>query len=146
MEKVYNQNKTEILTNYDLSKGELKQDTLEIKHAEQLEIAGKGHYEIIKEYPNGGKDLKYIVEQEYKPAIKEYTEIKNILVYIPFSEEKLKKDKITHEIRTYKKLLADTDYQAIKYFESELTTDEYAPIKQKRKEWREKIKILENEL
>lgn len=146
MEKVYNQNKTEILTNYDLSKGELKQDTIEIKHEAQPEIEGKGHYEVVKEYSNGGKDLKYVVEQEYKPAVKEYTEIKKVLVYIPFTDERLKKDKITHEIRAYKKLLADTDYQAIKYFEGELTADEYAPTKQKRKEWRAKINELEKQL
>ena len=41
--------------------------------------------------------------------------------------------------------LADTDYQAIKYAEGELTEEEYAPIKEQRKTWRAEINRLEEE-
>ena len=42
-----------------------------------------------------------------------------------------------------KQLLADSDYKAIKYAEGELTAEEYEPIKQQRREWREEIRSLE---
>lgn len=42
-----------------------------------------------------------------------------------------------------KQALADTDYQAIKFAEGELTEAEFAPIKAQRKAWREEINSLE---
>lgn len=42
-----------------------------------------------------------------------------------------------------KRFLSDTDHKAIKYAEGEFTAEEYAPIKQQRKEWREEINELE---
>lgn len=42
--------------------------------------------------------------------------------------------------------LSKTDYQAIKYAESMLTEEEYAPIKAQRQAWRDEINALENEL
>ena len=42
--------------------------------------------------------------------------------------------------------LKATDYQAIKYAEGELTSEEYAPIKEQRKQWRAEINVLQEEL
>lgn len=50
------------------------------------------------------------------------------------------------EIFSLKQLLNDTDYQAIKYAEGHLTEEEYAPIKEKRQAWRDRINELEAEL
>ena len=47
------------------------------------------------------------------------------------------------EISQLKQLLADSDYQAIKYAEGWLTEEEYAPIKAQRESWRERIRELE---
>ena len=49
-------------------------------------------------------------------------------------------------ILDFKQKLKDTDYQAIKYAEGELTEEEYEPIKAQRKEWRAEINRLEEEL
>lgn len=49
-------------------------------------------------------------------------------------------------IEELKQMLLNTDYQAIKYAEGELNEEEYAPIKAQRKEWREGINRLEEEL
>lgn len=87
--KVYNQEKTEILENYDLEKGYLKADFIEIPEVEGVEE--QGHYETIKEYPNGGKDVKWVVDVEgveYQPAHQEEIE-----VYIPYTEEELAEEK-----------------------------------------------------
>ena len=48
-----------------------------------------------------------------------------------------------HELKTN---LSQTDYQAIKFAEGELTVEEYAETKAKRKAWREEINALENKL
>ena len=39
--------------------------------------------------------------------------------------------------------LKQTDYQAIKYAEGQITEEEYAPIKAQRQEWRNEINLLE---
>lgn len=54
--------------------------------------------------------------------------------------EKIKK------IFELKEKLFLTDYQAIKFMEGELTAEEYAPIKEQRKQWRAQINALEIEL
>lgn len=87
--KVYNQDKTQILETYDLSLGKLVDDTITITQPEVEEVEEQGHYEIIAEYSNGGKDVKWVVDVEgvaYQPA-KTYEE--NILVYIPYTQDEL---------------------------------------------------------
>lgn len=54
-------------------------------------------------------------------------------------EQKIKNTKIA-ELK-YK--LSQTDYQAIKYAEGQITEEEYAPIKAQRQEWRNEINLLE---
>ena len=49
-------------------------------------------------------------------------------------------------IEVYKKYLRDTDYQAIKFAEGEMTAEEYAPIRAKRQKWRELINKYESEI
>ena len=46
-------------------------------------------------------------------------------------------------IKELKKLLAETDYQAIKYAEGVITAEEYEETKQKRIAWRKEINELE---
>ena len=51
-----------------------------------------------------------------------------------------------YRINELKKLLASTDYQAIKYAEGQISEEEYAPIKAQRQAWRDEINRLEEEL
>ena len=53
---------------------------------------------------------------------------------------------IENQIKRLKQNLANTDYQAIKYSEGELTAEEYEPIKQQRRQWRAEINRLESEV
>ena len=57
-------------------------------------------------------------------------------------EQKIKNTKIA-ELK-YK--LIETDYQAIKYAEGQLTEEEYAPIKAQRQAWRDEINLLESKI
>lgn len=47
-------------------------------------------------------------------------------------------------IMELKRLLAESDYKAIKYAEGLITAEEYAPIKAERQAWRDEINELES--
>lgn len=64
-----------------------------------------------------------------------------VFVYHYFTKSQLAERKIPE----LKQKLADTDYKAIKYAEGELTEEEYAPIREQRRAWRQEINELENE-
>ena len=50
------------------------------------------------------------------------------------------------EIIDLKQKLADTDYQAIKYAEGQISEKDYQPIKEQRQVWRDRINELESEV
>ena len=109
--KVYNQDKTEILTEYDLEKGYLQADKRFIKrHKAVKAVEEQGHYETVKEYPNGGKDVEWIIDVPGVDAKEAYDEYEDIQVYIPYNEKEL----AGFEIAELKAKLCATDYQAIK--------------------------------
>ncbi len=144
--RIFNENKTVELTEYDLSRGYLKEDVLETEIPEQAAVEKKFHYKVIKEYPNGGKILEEVVDVGGKPYIPALTEREEILVYIPYTEAELKRRKAEQEISELKAKLRDTDYQAIKYAEGMFTLSEYAPIREQRQAWRDRINELEGEI
>ncbi len=91
--KVYDITKKQMLNEYDLEKGYLKEDTITNHIPEIQEVKEQGHYETIKEYPNGGKDVVWVVEKpgiEYQPAKEE---IEDIYVYVPYTSEELIENK-----------------------------------------------------
>ena len=51
-----------------------------------------------------------------------------------------------NKIKELKKKLSDTDYQAIKYAEGQLTEREYSETKAQRQAWRNEINELEEQL
>ena len=152
--KVYDENKIKELTEYDLSKGYLKDDTLSVfvetvrgKTLNQviLEYRNKGYaieyiggipYAIIKKYANGGKTVEQIKEIADIPA--HYKEEK-ISVYVPYTEKEL----AIIEINQLKQKLNSTDYQAIKFAEGLISEIDYATIKSERQSWRDRINQLE---
>ena len=87
--KVYNEEKTQILENYDLKLGYLIKDTIIINEPEIKEVKEQGHYEIIKEYSNGGKDVKWVVDVEGVKGQDARTYEEEILVYKLYTEYEL---------------------------------------------------------
>lgn len=85
--RVFNQDKTQELTAYDLQKGKLADDTITriIPAVQGQEEVGR--YETIAEYPNGGKDVKWVVDQPYIAPQTEREEVEQIQIYIPFTAE-----------------------------------------------------------
>lgn len=140
--KVYNQDKTKLLKDYDLEKGYLKGDKLEYTVPVVKGVKEKGHWETIAEYDNGGKDVEWVVDVAGIDEIPEHTEYEDIQVYVLYTEKELAQ----HKIAELKRNLAETDYRAIKYAEGEYTEEEYAPYKKQRQEWRDEINQLEEKL
>ena len=52
-------------------------------------------------------------------------------------------DEITAEINAFEILLNQTDYQALKYGEGQISDEDYAPIRKQRQEWRDRINELQ---
>lgn len=144
--KIYNENKTKELKHYDLTKGCLHDDYLIVHHDEVIGQSEEGHYETIKTYPNGGKDVEWVIDKERivgKPAWDEKIPIK---VYIEYDEKHLKIESLKKRIKELKKELSDTDYQTLKYIDGLYTEEEYNLIKDHRNFLREQINILTEEL
>lgn len=55
-------------------------------------------------------------------------------------------NEIQGEINALKQLLSNSDYQAIKHSEGEMSEEKYASIHEKRAAWRERINELEKQL
>lgn len=88
--RVFDESKTRELTDYDLSAGYLKPDKRFIAHHEATEaVEGQFHYETIKEYPNGGKDVKKVWDVQPQEAREAWDEYEDIQVYIPYTQEQI---------------------------------------------------------
>lgn len=93
--KVYNQDKTEILEKYDLNLGYLKDDII-IHHIPEVEaVQEKFHYETIKEYPNGGKDVKKVIDTPEVKYVPSHDEEEQIRIYIPYTNNELLNRKLS---------------------------------------------------
>lgn len=82
--RIFNEDKTIELNNIDETKGYLKDDKILLKHIDKVEE--QGHYETIKEYANGGKDIAYVID---KPAVEEQDIYEDIKVFIPYTKYEL---------------------------------------------------------
>lgn len=86
----------------------------------------------------------------YRPATRQVgtktvTKTRPILIPNDPTEEN-DKNAAFERISELKKLLAQSDYEAIKYAEGEMTAEEYAPYKIQRAAWRAEINSLEETL
>ena len=87
--RIFDENGNELQT-YDKETGYVKSDTLLIAHHEAVEaVAEIGHWETLREYPNGGKDVDWIVDTPAVEARDAWDEYENILRYIPYTVDEL---------------------------------------------------------
>lgn len=144
---IYNEDKTEILNYEDLDfeKGHLVDDTLEIKHDAIVEVEESGHYEVLQEYDNGGKDLKYVIDVERVEPREAYTETVQIQKFVEYTGVELVEMQNEKRLTELKNELASTDYEALKYAEGWYTDEEYADMKAHREFLREQIRAIIDE-
>ena len=78
-----------ILENPDLTLGWLRDETEAVEHPAQAGVPELSHYETVAEYPNGGKDVRKIIDREGIPARDAWTEQVPIQRYIRYTAEEL---------------------------------------------------------
>lgn len=86
--KIINSNGVEIATP-DLTKGYLKPETQTIHHDAVAGVEEVSHYETIREYPNGGKDVKKVVDVKAVSAQEAYDEEVEVQRYVLYTAEEL---------------------------------------------------------
>ena len=78
------------LENPDLSLGYLREEKILIAHHDAVEaVQEQWHYETIAEYPNGGKDVKKVVDVPGVEAKDAWDEYETVQRYVPYTEEEL---------------------------------------------------------
>lgn len=89
--RIFDQNGVELLEeNVDLAKGRLVKDQLFVTHHEAVEaVEEQGHWITVAEYPNGGKDVEWVVDVAGVEASDAWDEYEDILRFIPYSEDEL---------------------------------------------------------
>ena len=78
-----------IIENPDLMLGYLVEDTEKVEHPAQEAVEEVVHYETVAEYPNGGKDVRKIIDTPGVPAKEAWTEQMPIQRYIRYTAEEL---------------------------------------------------------
>lgn len=102
--KIYDENNVELF-DPDLSLGYLVEDKIFIAHHEAVQaVAEEGHWETVAEYPNGGKDVAWVVDVTAVDQADAWDEYEDILRYVPYTEDELAqieedKNRPTHEQR-----------------------------------------------
>ncbi len=77
------------LDSYDLTMGRLE-TRQKVTHHDAVEgVEEQGHYEVVAQYPNGGKDVAWVVDVPGVAAQEAYDEIMIYDAYIPYTTEEL---------------------------------------------------------
>ena len=86
--EIYNEN-MERIEHPDLTLGYIKLGT-RTKHHEAVEgVQEVWHYETVAEYPNGGKDIRKVVDVPGVEAQAAWDEVIPIQIYVPYTQEEL---------------------------------------------------------
>ena len=106
------------VTNPNLEKGYLKDETIVIRHHDAVEAKqGKSHIEVVKEYDNGGKDVITVWDEKPVEAKAAYDETEDIQRYIPYTAEELEKIATAKEKENDRKTKINSLYDADMTFE-----------------------------
>ena len=88
MEEIYSE-QMERIENPDLTLGYLKPST-RTEHHEAVEgVQEVWHYETVAEYPNGGRDIRKVVDVPGVAAQAAWDEEIPIQIYVPYTQEEL---------------------------------------------------------
>lgn len=137
--KIYDENNN-MLETVDKSKGYLKQDSLFLCHHEAVTaVPSQGHYETVREYTNGGKEVTWVVDTPGVDAREAWDEYEDILRFVPYTAVELAQQRIAE----LKENLKNTDYLVLKVVEGAISLMEIADTVKKRSNWRKEINELE---
>ena len=95
-----------VITSPDLTAGYLAADTEAVEHPAQEAVEELSHYETVAEYPNGGKDVRKVIDRAAVPAAPAWTEQVPIQRYIRYTAEELaRREKEQQEARQQQEAL-----------------------------------------
>lgn len=86
--EIYNE-LMELIENPDLTLGYLRHSTRTVRHEAVQGVKEEWHHEVIREYPNGGKDVKKVVDVPGVQARDAWDEVIPIQIYVPYTAEEL---------------------------------------------------------
>ena len=86
--EIYN-DRMELIEKPELLLGYLRPGTRTEHHAAVQGVAEQWHYETVAEYPNGGKDIRRVVDVTGVEAREAWDEDIAIQVYTPYTQEEL---------------------------------------------------------
>lgn len=74
----------------DFAQGHLVEEKIVKEHHEAQErVAPKFHFETEREYPNGGKDVRKVIDDPGQPAKDAWDEYEDILRYTPWTSDEI---------------------------------------------------------
>ncbi len=88
MTEIYNE-QMERIENPDLTLGYLRPSTRTKHHDAVEDVTEVWHYETVAEYPNGGKDIRRVVDVPGVAAQAAWDEVIPIQIYVPYTQEEL---------------------------------------------------------
>lgn len=95
-----------VVENPDLTAGYLAADTEAVEHPAQDAVKELSHYETVAEYPNGGKDVRKVIDRAAVQAAPAWTEQVPIQRYIRYTAEELaRREKEQQEARQQQEAL-----------------------------------------
>ena len=110
MNEIYNEN-MERIENPDLSLGYLT-DSTRTEHHEAVEgVQEVWHYETVAEYPNGGKDIRKVVDVPGVEAQAAWDEEIPIQIYVPYTQEELDRMEVERNKPTTDERVAQLEAQ-----------------------------------
>lgn len=96
------------VTNPDLDLGHLEQEEIVTQHHDAIPAnPGSFYYKVIREYPNGGKDVEQVWDVEPTEAVAAWDETEIIQRYILYTQEEL--DEIAARKRAEEEAAAQED-------------------------------------
>lgn len=78
-----------LMEDYDPALGRLEERRKIVRHEAVEGVAEEGHYETVAEYPNGGKDVAWVVDVPGVEAREAWEETVVCSVYVPYTQEEL---------------------------------------------------------
>ena len=97
------------LENPDLTLGWLRDETEAVEHPAQAGVPELSHYESVAEYPNGGKDVRKIIDVPGVPAQAAWTEQVPIQRYILYTAEELAEQEAERKKQAEREQLPTTE-------------------------------------
>ena len=109
-----------VVENPDLTLGYLTTSTEEVAHPAVEGVEEQWHWETVTEYPNGGRDVRKVIDVSGVPAQAAWTEQVRIQKYIRYTAEELAaqeearkkaeaRDRLPETVAALQAALADAD-------------------------------------